>query len=166
MCNNLTHATKERLFYSYSSFVALVRLICASILTVYSLFCVCSLSLIITQLESLPQMVDGVNSPDPAVQLDATTRFRKLLSIERTRRLRRSWRLAWLGSLWSFYRELISRSCSLKRVGVDERGERDVGGYGDGDKLWRGAYLCAVVVFAERRRERASGVGVGEHRRG
>ena len=28
-------------------------------------------------------MVDGVNSPDPAVQLDATTRFRKLLSIER-----------------------------------------------------------------------------------
>ena len=35
------------------------------------------------KLESLPQMVDGVNSPDPAVQLDATTRFRKLLSIER-----------------------------------------------------------------------------------
>ena len=77
MCNIFTRATKERLFYSYSSFVALVRLICASILTVYSLF------YNITQLESLPQMVDGVNSPDPAVQLDATTRFRKLLSIER-----------------------------------------------------------------------------------
>ena len=28
-------------------------------------------------------MVDGVNSPDQTVQLDATTRFRKLLSIER-----------------------------------------------------------------------------------
>jgi HEAT repeat protein len=77
MCNIFTRATKERLFFSYSSFVALVRLICASILTVYSLF------YNITQLESLPQMVDGVNSPDPAVQLDATTRFRKLLSIER-----------------------------------------------------------------------------------
>jgi hypothetical protein len=137
MCNIFTRATKERLFFSYSSFVALVRLICASILTVYSLF------YNITQLESLPQMVDGVNSPDPAVQLDATTRFRKLLSIERNPPIK----------------EVVA-------TGVDERGERDVGGYGDGDKFWRGAHLCAVVVFAERRRERASGVGVGEHRRG
>lgn len=33
------------------------------------------------QLESLPGMVQGVYSEDPAVQLDATTSFRKLLSI-------------------------------------------------------------------------------------
>ena len=35
------------------------------------------------QLESLPQMVQGVQSNDPAMQLEATTQFRKLLSIER-----------------------------------------------------------------------------------
>uniref|UniRef100_A0A061QX28 Importin subunit alpha n=1 Tax=Tetraselmis sp. GSL018 TaxID=582737 RepID=A0A061QX28_9CHLO len=35
------------------------------------------------KLESLPAMVAGVNSEDSQVQLDATTQFRKLLSIER-----------------------------------------------------------------------------------
>lgn len=33
------------------------------------------------QLESLPAMVQGVYSDDPQVQLEATTQFRKLLSI-------------------------------------------------------------------------------------
>lgn len=33
------------------------------------------------QLESLPAMVAGVYSDDPATQLEATTQFRKLLSI-------------------------------------------------------------------------------------
>jgi hypothetical protein len=33
------------------------------------------------QLESLPAMVQGVWSEDPQAQLDATTQFRKLLSI-------------------------------------------------------------------------------------
>ena len=118
MCNNLTHATKERLFYSYSSFVALVRLICASILTVYSLFCVCSLSsLIITQLESLPQMVDGVNSPDPAVQLDATTRFRKLLSIERNPPIKEVVATGVVGKFVEFLQRVDFRSCSLKPRG-------------------------------------------------
>nr|XP_010914627.1 importin subunit alpha-4 isoform X2 [Elaeis guineensis] len=36
------------------------------------------------KLESLPGMVQGVWSDDPAVQLEATTQFRKLLSIERS----------------------------------------------------------------------------------
>jgi HEAT repeat protein len=36
------------------------------------------------QLESLPAMVSGVYSDDPATQLEATTQFRKLLSIERS----------------------------------------------------------------------------------
>ena len=35
------------------------------------------------QLKSLPQMVQGVKTEDPRVQLEATTQFRKLLSIER-----------------------------------------------------------------------------------
>jgi len=35
------------------------------------------------KLAALPQMVDGVKSSDPEVQLNATTQFRKLLSIER-----------------------------------------------------------------------------------
>ena len=33
------------------------------------------------QLESLPAMVQGVCSDDPQAQLEATTQFRKLLSI-------------------------------------------------------------------------------------
>ena len=33
------------------------------------------------QLESLPAMVQGVWSEDPQAQLEATTQFRKLLSI-------------------------------------------------------------------------------------
>eukprot|EP01113_Clastostelium_recurvatum_P047510 TRINITY_DN848_c0_g1_i1.p1 TRINITY_DN848_c0_g1~~TRINITY_DN848_c0_g1_i1.p1 ORF type:complete len:535 (-),score=139.79 TRINITY_DN848_c0_g1_i1:316-1920(-) len=36
------------------------------------------------KLENLPQMVAGVNSQDPNHQLEATTAFRKLLSIERS----------------------------------------------------------------------------------
>jgi importin subunit alpha-6/7 len=36
-----------------------------------------------TKLESLPAMVKGVYSEDPQIQLEATTQFRKLLSIER-----------------------------------------------------------------------------------
>ncbi|KDP23371.1 hypothetical protein JCGZ_23204 [Jatropha curcas] len=36
------------------------------------------------QLESIPVMVQGVWSNDPGLQLDATTQFRKLLSIERS----------------------------------------------------------------------------------
>ncbi|CAM6078468.1 unnamed protein product [Sphagnum tenellum] len=36
------------------------------------------------QLESLPAMVSGVYSEDPSTQLEATTQFRKLLSIERS----------------------------------------------------------------------------------
>ena len=36
------------------------------------------------KLESLPEMVHGVLSEDPALQLEATTQFRKLLSIERS----------------------------------------------------------------------------------
>jgi importin subunit alpha-1 len=36
------------------------------------------------QLESLPAMVAGVYSEDPATQLELTTQFRKLLSIERS----------------------------------------------------------------------------------
>jgi hypothetical protein len=36
------------------------------------------------QLESLPAMVAGVYSEDPATQLEVTTQFRKLLSIERS----------------------------------------------------------------------------------
>jgi len=35
------------------------------------------------KLENLPHMVMGVNSMEPAVQLESTTQFRKLLSIER-----------------------------------------------------------------------------------
>ena len=35
------------------------------------------------RLENLPNMVMGVQSPEPAVQLESTTQFRKLLSIER-----------------------------------------------------------------------------------
>jgi hypothetical protein len=34
-----------------------------------------------SQLEGLPAMVQAVRSDDPAVQLEATTQFRKLLSI-------------------------------------------------------------------------------------
>ena len=37
--------------------------------------------LFLQQLESLPAMVAGVYSDDPATQLEATTQFRKLLSI-------------------------------------------------------------------------------------
>ena len=33
------------------------------------------------QLESIPSMVQGVWSEDPAAQIEATTQFRKLLSI-------------------------------------------------------------------------------------
>jgi hypothetical protein len=33
------------------------------------------------QLESLPAMISGVYSEDPSTQLEATTQFRKLLSI-------------------------------------------------------------------------------------
>jgi importin subunit alpha-1 len=36
------------------------------------------------QLEGLPMMVQGVWSEDPAQQLEATTQFRKLLSIGAT----------------------------------------------------------------------------------
>nr|GLL37405.1 importin subunit alpha-4 [Ipomoea trifida] len=36
------------------------------------------------RLESIPLMVQGVWSEDPSVQIDATTQFRKLLSIERS----------------------------------------------------------------------------------
>ncbi|KAH9689728.1 Importin subunit alpha-4 [Citrus sinensis] len=36
------------------------------------------------KLESIPSMVQGVWSEDPALQLEATTQFRKLLSIERS----------------------------------------------------------------------------------
>ncbi|CAM8911578.1 unnamed protein product [Rhodiola kirilowii] len=36
------------------------------------------------KLESIPLMVQGVRSDDPAMQLEATTQFRKLLSIERS----------------------------------------------------------------------------------
>ena len=32
-------------------------------------------------MQELPQMIEGLNSPEPSVQLDAVTRFRKLLSI-------------------------------------------------------------------------------------
>lgn len=35
----------------------------------------------VVQLESLPTLVQGVWSDDPASQLEATTQFRKLLSI-------------------------------------------------------------------------------------
>ncbi|KAK4586443.1 hypothetical protein RGQ29_023546 [Quercus rubra] len=42
-----------------------------------------SASVIQQKLESLPVMVQGVQSNDPASQLEATTQFRKLLSIER-----------------------------------------------------------------------------------
>ncbi|KAK8954026.1 hypothetical protein KSP39_PZI002665 [Platanthera zijinensis] len=38
---------------------------------------------IFSQLENIPAMVQGVWSADPAIQLEATTQFRKLLSIER-----------------------------------------------------------------------------------
>jgi len=38
---------------------------------------------IMQRLQNLPQMVSGVQSEDPAVQLESTTQFRKLLSIER-----------------------------------------------------------------------------------
>jgi len=38
---------------------------------------------VMQRLESLPQMVNGVVSQDPNMQLEATTQFRKLLSIER-----------------------------------------------------------------------------------
>jgi importin subunit alpha-1 len=36
------------------------------------------------QLESLPEMVSGVWSEDKSLQLEATTHFRKLLSIGKT----------------------------------------------------------------------------------
>ena len=36
-----------------------------------------------TRLANLPNMVMGVQSPEPTVQLESTTQFRKLLSIER-----------------------------------------------------------------------------------
>jgi hypothetical protein len=39
------------------------------------------LRLYVSQLEGLPQMVAGVYSDDTKLQLDATTHFRKLLSI-------------------------------------------------------------------------------------
>jgi hypothetical protein len=39
------------------------------------------LPLFCAQLEGLPAMVQAVRSDDPAVQLEATTQFRKLLSI-------------------------------------------------------------------------------------
>ncbi|XP_071722171.1 importin subunit alpha-4-like [Rutidosis leptorrhynchoides] len=41
-------------------------------------------ALIEKKLESLPVMVQGVQSEDPTLQLEATTQFRKLLSIERS----------------------------------------------------------------------------------
>ena len=41
-----------------------------------------------TQLEQLPHIVQGVNNIDPSVHLEATTQFRQLLTIERTRRSR------------------------------------------------------------------------------
>ena len=44
------------------------------------------------QLESLPAMVQGVWSEDPQAQLEATTQFRKLLSIGACRTL-----LGWMG---------------------------------------------------------------------
>lgn len=39
------------------------------------------LTLISAQLDSLPQMVDSIRSGNPQAQLEATTAFRKLLSI-------------------------------------------------------------------------------------
>lgn len=39
------------------------------------------------QLAELPKMVEGVQSQDPTVQLEAVTKFRKLLSIGERRRL-------------------------------------------------------------------------------
>lgn len=42
------------------------------------------MSFIVLQLESLPSMVAGVWSSDNNLQLEATTQFRKLLSIGRT----------------------------------------------------------------------------------
>jgi importin subunit alpha-6/7 len=44
----------------------------------------------VPQLESLPVMVQGVWSEDPAAQLEATTQFRKLLSIGACSVLRRT----------------------------------------------------------------------------
>ncbi|KAJ8601091.1 hypothetical protein CTAYLR_007831 [Chrysophaeum taylorii] len=38
---------------------------------------------VVQKLEQLPHLVSGVHSADPAVHLEATTQFRKLLSIER-----------------------------------------------------------------------------------
>lgn len=40
-------------------------------------------SSLLQRLEQLPQLVNGLSNPDPAVQLEVTTAFRKLLSIER-----------------------------------------------------------------------------------
>merc|ERR1719454_32094 len=38
---------------------------------------------VVQKLEQLPNLVAGVNTIDPSVHLEATTQFRKLLSIER-----------------------------------------------------------------------------------
>ena len=46
-----------------------------------SFLCVSDLYFHLPQLESLPAMVNGLNSEDPQLQLEATTQFRKLLSI-------------------------------------------------------------------------------------
>ena len=62
-------------------------------------------------------MVDGVNSPDPAVQLDATTRFRKLLSIERNPPIKEVVATGVVGKFVEVYREWIFRSYSLKPRG-------------------------------------------------
>ena len=35
------------------------------------------------ELQRLPELVAGVNSPNPQLQLEATTKLRRLLSIER-----------------------------------------------------------------------------------
>ena len=43
--------------------------------------CAVSNAFDLVQLESLPVMVEGVWSEDPQAQLEATTQFRKLLSI-------------------------------------------------------------------------------------
>ena len=45
---------------------------------------------VVQKLEQLPNLVAGVHSMDPSVHLEATTQFRKLLSIERNPPSKRS----------------------------------------------------------------------------
>jgi hypothetical protein len=69
------------------------------------------------KLQNLPQLVTGVNSHDPTIQLQATTQLRKLLSIERNPPIQQVIDQGVVARLSSSCSRTSSRRCSLRRRG-------------------------------------------------